>query len=393
MSIRCIDELPIEGRRVFLRVDFNVPIRDGQVKDPTRIKAALPTVQYALKKKARLIIASHLGRPKGKVVPELSLKPVADVLGGLLGSTVKMAPDCIGPQVEELAGGLGEGEVLLLENLRFHPGEEKNDPEFAKALAKLAEVYVNDAFGAAHRAHASIEAITHFIEVIGCGFLMKRELDALGKLLKDPPRPFVAVLGGAKVSDKVGVIRNFLGRLDALLIGGGMAYTFLKSLGYEVGRSLLEEEKLQEARDILEEAKRRGIKVLLPLDHRVVREIREGEEVLTVTNEQFPPDMIGVDIGPRTVDEFVKEIARAKAVLWNGPMGIFEQEAFSEGTRRVAEAIASSGAMSVVGGGDTVSAVNLFGLSHKMTHVSTGGGATLEFLEGRELPGVKALDR
>ncbi len=393
MAIKGIDELRIEGKRVFLRVDFNVPIEKGEVKDATRIEAALPTIRYALQHRAKLILASHLGRPKGKVVPELSLRPVAKVLSEKLGQEVLMAPDCIGPQVEEMASRLKEGEVMLLENLRFHPGEEKNDPGFAQALARLAEVYVNDAFGTAHRAHASIEGIAHYVKEVGCGFLMKKEIEYLQGALKSPKRPFVAVLGGAKVSDKIGVIRNLLHKVDRLLIGGGMSYTFLRAQGHNVGRSLVEEEKLQQAREILREVEIKGVELQLPVDHIAAQEFSPDAPRKVVRNEEFPPGWVGLDIGPETLASFRRGVEGAGTVLWNGPMGVFEMEPFQEGTKGVAEAIASSGAVSIVGGGDTTRAVAQFGLTDKFSHISTGGGATLELLEGKELPGIVVLDR
>jgi len=393
MLIRGIDEIPIESKRIFLRVDLNVPLKGSEVEDTEKIKAVLPTINYALNKKAKVIIASHLGRPKGKVIPELSLKPVAKVLENLVGKKVLMAPNCVGPEVEEMARGLKESEVLVLENLRFYPEEEKNDRDFAQALAKLAEVYINDAFAASHRAHASVVAITEFFEEKGCGFLMKKELEALGKLLSNPERPFVLILGGAKVSDKIGVIKGLLDKVDSILIGGAMAYTFLKALGYEVGKSPIEMDKIEEAKFILNEASKRGVKVILPRDHKVVKNIDEKESFSIVDNEHFPSEMIGVDIGPSTVEVFVKELTKANTILWNGPLGVFEYEAFSEGTKRIAETVAFSKGFTVVGGGDTVSAVNKFGLAQKIGHLSTGGGATLEFLEGKVLPGIKALER
>jgi len=393
MPILGIDELPIESKRVFLRLDLNVPLKGGEVEDAEKIKAVLPTINYALNKKAKVIIASHLGRPKGRVIPELSLKPVAKVLENLIGKKVLMASNCVGPQVEEMARGLKENEVLLLENLRFHPEEEKNDRDFARALAKLAEVYINDAFAASHRTHASVVAITEFFEEKGCGFLMRRELEALGKVLSNPERPFVLILGGAKVSDKIGVIKGLLDKVDSILIGGAMAYTFLKALEYEVGKSPIEMDKIEEAKFILNEASKRGVKVILPSDHKVVKNIDEKESFSIVDNEHFPSEMIGVDIGPSTVEVFVKELTKANTILWNGPLGVFEYEAFSEGTKRIAETVAFSKGFTVVGGGDTVSAVNKFGLAQKIGHLSTGGGATLEFLEGKVLPGIKALER
>lgn len=391
MAIRCIDELPIDGKRVLIRVDFNVPLKDGKVLDVGRITASLPTIEYALGKGAKVILASHLGRPKGKVVPELSLRPVAKSVEELLGRKVLMAPDCIGPEVEEMVGGLKDGAVLLLENLRFHPEEEKNDPEFAKALARLADFYINDAFAVSHRRHASVVAITQFLPS-GCGFLMKKELEVLNKLLTNPPKPFVVILGGAKVSDKIGVIVNLLDRADAILIGGAMAYTFLRALGHKVGRSPVEEDRLEEARQILEEARKHGVRILLPKDHRVARSLEEKEVMAVVRTEDFPEEAYGVDIGPVTAKEFVEEIKKAKAVLWNGPVGIYEVDAFADGSKLIAEAIASTDCLSVVGGGDTAGAVNRFGLADRFTHVSTGGGATLEFLEGKKLPGIVALE-
>jgi len=393
MAIRCIDELQIDGRPLFLRVDFNVPVEGGKVKDATRIEAALPTIRYALERGARLTVASHLGRPKGKVVAELSLKPVAEVLSELLGQEVRMAPDCIGPEVEALAQGLKEGEVLLLENLRFHPGEEKNDPDFAQALARLEEVYINDAFGTAHRAHASTEGITHYVQEVGCGFLMKREIEYLMGALSEPQRPFVALLGGAKVSDKIGVIRHLLGKVDALLIGGGMCYTFLRAQGYNVGRSLVEEERITLAREIMKEAEAKGVDLLLPRDHVAAEEFSPDAQRKVVRNEEFPRGWVGLDIGPETVKAFAERISGAETVLWNGPMGVFEMAPFEGGTKGVAEAVASAKGTTIVGGGDTVRAVTQFGLAEKITHVSTGGGATLELLEGKTLPGIAALDR
>ncbi len=393
MPIRGIDEIPIESKRVFLRVDLNVPLKGSEVEDVEKIKAVLPTINYALDKKAKVIIASHLGRPKGKVIPELSLKPVAKVLENLIGKKVLMAPNCVGPQVEEMARGLKKSEVLLLENLRFHPEEEKNDRDFARALAKLAEVYINDAFAASHRAHASVVAITEFFDEKGCGFLIKKELEVLGKVLSNPERPFVLILGGAKVSDKIGFIKGLLDKVDSILIGGAMAYTFLKALGYEVGKSPIEMDKIEEAKFILNEASKQGVKVILPSDHKVVKNMDEKESFSIVDNEHFSSEMIGVDIGPSTVEVFVKELTKANTILWNGPLGVFEYEAFSEGTKRIAETVAFSKGFTIVGGGDTVSAVNKFGLAQKIGHLSTGGGATLEFLEGKVLPGIKALER
>jgi len=393
VAIKAIDQLKLQGKRVFLRVDFNVPLEEGRVKDDTRIRAALPTIQYALGQGAKVILASHLGRPKGKVVPELSLKPVAQRLGELLGREVKMAPDCVGEEVKALIEGMGPGDLILLENLRFHPEEEKNDPEFARALAALADLYVNDAFGTAHRAHASTEGIAHHVEEVACGFLMKREIEYLIGTLSSPERPYVAILGGAKISDKIGVIENLMKKADAILIGGGMAYTFLLAKRFEVGRSLVEEDKVGLARDILREADSKGIKILLPEDHIVAQEFSPDAPIKMVKNEEFPPGWVGMDIGPDTVGAFSEEILRARTILWNGPMGVFEMEPFSKGTKGIAQAVASSEATSIVGGGDTVAAGHQFGVAAKISHISTGGGATLELLEGKTLPGFAVLER
>jgi phosphoglycerate kinase len=391
MSYLSIRDLDLKGKRVFIRVDFNVPLEknergDMAITSDKRIKASLPTIQYALDHGAGVILASHLGRPKGKPNADMSLRPAAARLEELLGRPVKMAPDCVGPAVEAMKPA--PGEVLLLENLRFHPEEEKNDPEFARKLASLCGVYVNDAFGSAHRAHASTEGMVRFVPTAAAGLLMEQELKYLGMATSHPERPCVAILGGAKVSDKIEVIENLGKIVDKLLIGGAMAYTFLRAQGRPTGKSLVEEDKVELAKKLLADL---GGKLMLPVDHVVVSEIAAGAANEAV--EAIPADKIGVDIGPKTIDAFAKVIAGAKTVIWNGPMGIFEKPPFDKGTVALAKAVADSGAVSVVGGGDSEKAIKAAGVTSKITHVSTGGGASLEFLAGIQLPGVAALER
>ncbi len=387
-----IKDVPLAGKRVLIRVDFNVPLNDRQeVTDDTRIRAALPTIRFAVEQGAKVLLISHLGRPKGKVVPTLSLAPVARRLSELLGKPVATASDCIGEAAEAAAAMLKRGDVLLLENCRFHAGDEKNEPAMSAALGRLCDVFINDAFGAAHRAHASTVGVTGCVPVAAAGFLMAKELDFLGRAISSPVRPFVAILGGAKVSDKIGVLKNLIGKVDALLIGGGMAYTFLKAQGVEIGGSLLEADKLDVAREVLEAARTRSVTFLLPTDHVIAERVAADAPTRIAGSDGIPAGWLGLDIGPKTRDEFAKAIRGAKTIVWNGPMGVFEMAPFRDGTFAVAEAVAESGAMSIVGGGDSVAAVAQAGLADRMSHISTGGGASLEFLEGIELPGVAAL--
>ena len=387
-----VRDLDLKGKRVFVRVDFNVPLEGGKVADETRIRASLPTIRLVLEKGGRPILASHLGRPKGKPNPGYSLTPVAGVLASLLGGArVVFCPDCVGETAQQHAASLKDGEVLLLENLRFYPGEEKNDPEFARKLASLATAYVNDAFGSAHRAHASVAAICTHLRPAAAGLLMEKEIDFLGRLLGAPTHPYVAVLGGAKVSDKVALVQNLLPKVDTFLIGGAMAYTFLAARKISVGNSRVETESIELAGKILEEGRKAGVKIHLPSDHRVAASLESPGPGETIDDEAIPAGKIGLDIGPRTTLSFSETLAPAGTVLWNGPVGLFERSPFDEGSRKVAEAIVSSRALSVAGGGDTAAALARFHLAERFSHVSTGGGASLEFLSGLELPGVTAL--
>jgi phosphoglycerate kinase len=393
MAIHTIDQVELKGKRVFIRVDFNVPQDDkGNITDDTRILLSLPTIRFASEAGGKVTLASHLGRPKGKRDPKFSLAPVAARLSQLVGKKVALARDCIGEEVQRQIGQMKEGEIVLLENLRFHPEEEKNEEAFSRSLASLCDIYVNDAFGAAHRAHASTEGMTRFVKTVAAGFLMMKEIGSLEKALVSPQKPYVAILGGAKVSDKIGVIQNLLDKVTTLLIGGGMAYTFLKAQGFQIGKSLVEEDQLSFSLNLLEKAKGK-IKFVLPSDHIAAERMDIQAKREIVKNDKIPSSWVCLDIGPETVKTYSEEIKSAKTIVWNGPMGVFEMEPFSQGTFAIAKAIANASAFSIVGGGDSVSAVNQAGVADKISHISTGGGASLEFLEGKKLPGIEALRR
>jgi phosphoglycerate kinase len=392
MALRYIDSLDLGGKRTFIRADLNVPLQDGTISDMTRIAASLPSIRWALDHGAIVVLASHLGRPKGNPNPKLSLRPVADAVAEYLQRQVMFADECVGPTVERMVGGLATGDVVLLENLRFHPEEEKNDPGFARQLAALADVYVNDAFGAAHRAHASTEGMAHVVPVKAAGLLMRKEVEALSKITVDPARPVCAVLGGAKVSDKIKVIEHLLTKVDILLVGGAMAYTFLRAQGHAVGDSLLETDRLDVAGEVLARAAESGTTLLLPTDHLVTTDVGGGAPAQEVGID-IPAGQKGVDIGPQTIARYRAAVAKARTIFWNGPMGIFEVEAFSRGTMAIADAMAASSGTTVVGGGDSIAALARSGKSAAITHISTGGGASLEFLEGRTLPGLAVLEQ
>ncbi|MEG7823433.1 phosphoglycerate kinase [Bacillus paranthracis] len=392
MNKKSIRDVDLKGKRVFCRVDFNVPMKEGKITDETRIRAALPTIQYLVEQGAKVILASHLGRPKGQVVEELRLTPVAARLGELLGKDVKKADEAFGPVAQEMVAAMNEGDVLVLENVRFYAGEEKNDAELAKEFAALADIFVNDAFGAAHRAHASTAGIADYLPAVS-GLLMEKELDVLGKALSNPDRPFTAIIGGAKVKDKIGVIRHLLDKVDNLIIGGGLAYTFVKALGHEIGLSLCEDDKIELAKEFMQLAKEKGVNFYMPVDVVITEEFSEAATTKIVGIDSIPSNWEGVDIGPKTREIYADVIKNSKLVVWNGPMGVFEMTPFSQGTKAVGQALADAeGTYSVIGGGDSAAAVEKFGMADKMSHISTGGGASLEFMEGKELPGVVCLN-
>ena len=391
LNKKSVEDLPVSGKRVLVRCDFNVPLKDGVITNDKRIVAALPTIKYLIDKGARVILCSHLGRPKEGFEPEFSLAPVAKRLSELLGKEVAMSKDVIGEDAKAKAAALKDGDVMLLENVRYHKEEKKNDPAFAKELASLAELYVNDAFGAAHRAHASTAGVADSLPA-ACGYLIQKEINFMGGALENPKRPLVAILGGAKVSDKIGVIENLINKVDTLIVGGGMAYTFFKAQGHTIGTSICEDDKVELAREMMKKAGEKGVKFLLPVDNMVGNEFKEDCERKLVESDDIPDGWMGMDIGPKSIALFCEAIKGAGTVIWNGPMGVFEFKPFAEGTLEIAKAVADSGAISIIGGGDSVAAVTKLGFADKMSHISTGGGASLEFLEGKELPGIACLN-
>ncbi len=389
---KTMDDVNVKGKRVFVRVDFNVPMEDGKITDETRIRAAIPTIEALVNKGAKVILASHLGRPKGEVKEEMRLTAVGERLSELMNKPVKKLDESIGEVVEAAVAEMQDGDIVLLENVRFHKGEEKNDEELAKAFARLADVYVNDAFGAAHRAHASTEGIAKHVEAAVAGYLMQKELDVLGKALSQPERPFTAIIGGAKVKDKIGVIENLLDKVDHLIIGGGLSYTFTKAQGYDIGKSLLEEDKIELAKSFIEKAKEKGVELHMPIDAVVANEFSKDAETKVVDIDAIPSDWMGLDIGPKTAEKYADIIKNSKLIIWNGPMGVFEMDKFANGTEKVAQAMAETQGYTVIGGGDSAAAVEKFDVADKMDHISTGGGASLELMEGKALPGIIALN-
>lgn len=391
LNKKTVEDIDVAGKRVLVRCDFNVPLDNGVITSDKRIVASLPTIEYLIRNNARVILCSHLGRPKGEFKSEFSLAPVAVRLSELLGQEVKMAKDVVGESARSLSASLKDSEVMLIENVRFHAEETKNDPEFSKKLAALADLYVNDAFGSAHRAHSSTTGVADYLPS-ACGYLIQKEISFMGGALENPKRPFVAILGGAKVSDKIGVITNLLNKCDTIIIGGGMAYTFMKALGYDIGSSLLEADRIEDAKKMMDEANAKGVKFLIPVDNKIGREYKPDTESQIIESDNIPEGWMGLDIGPRTQKMFADAIQGSGTVIWNGPMGVSEWENFAQGTIAVATAVANSGAISIIGGGDSAAAIQKLGFAEKMSHISTGGGASLEFLEGKELPGIAAID-